>query len=307
MASQLAGLGFMGAVSWCTLCELFESKVDSILDMGRWLFIMVPDIDTIIIGAYQKWARAFLGADFWRNADVCASELGWVLSGYARVILAVASFRAKCWADGGWHSQFFLMSEARGCGWAMQSSAMLRKHSLLDWPQWSTTGRNVAQYREYVKDTLCKAGLAALHEGISRHSQRLPYSVLEAGPGKVPALLRSLVLPADVSCLVRHWCRLRCGLIVLRHMGGREGNAVHQSCIFCDASSAHPLVHCMALCPRWLTHRTALADVAPGPSGETNQQLAIRTLRSSLTKQGLCIVIRWAAAIDDEAYHFWHQ
>ena len=45
----------MGAVSWPALCELFESKVDSLMDMGRWLFIMVEDAEKLVCEAYDHW------------------------------------------------------------------------------------------------------------------------------------------------------------------------------------------------------------------------------------------------------------
>ena len=50
--SQLAGLLQMGAISWLVACELFESKVDSLMEMGRWLFIMVPDAMHLVDSAY---------------------------------------------------------------------------------------------------------------------------------------------------------------------------------------------------------------------------------------------------------------
>jgi len=145
---------------------------------------------------------------------------------------------------------------------------------------------------------LSRACLTDLEVGISRHSQRLPYYVLEVQPGAIPNVLRNLHLPIEVLCLVRHWCRLRCGLVALRR---------RQSCIFCPASTAHPLVHCMALCPRWATIRHDFLEVEPGRPCETNQQLAVRILGSSLSKQGLCMVVKWAAMIDDEAFQFWHE
>ena len=141
------------------------------------------------------------------------------------------------------------MSEARGCGWAKRSSAALLKLGIMDWPQWSNPDSTVCQYRVYVKEVLERYCMDELRIGIGRHSQRLPYYVLESEPGRTPIVLRGQELPVDIACLVRHWCRLRCGLIVLRHLSGRECDAQHQSCVFCVATTAHPLVHCMALCP----------------------------------------------------------
>ena len=307
MASQLAGLGRTGSLSWLTLCELFDSKVDSQLDMGRWMFIMVPDSEDTVNKAYDRWARSFLGAEFWRNAAVCAHELGWLLSGFARVVLAVATQRAKWWADGGWHSQFFLKSNARGQGWAKRSAEVLSSFAIIDWPLWSSPCTTVADYRDYAKGVLMQSCKTKMAKHISMHSQRLPYNLLEPVIQHMPSVFRSLELPVSACCHVRHWCRLRCGLVTLRHLGRHVSAAVHQSCIFCGATTAHPLVHCMALCPRWSPHRDACNRVASCPSQETNQQLTIRLLSSSLPVQLLSLVIQWAAEIDSETQDFWNK
>ena len=102
VVSQLAGLVSLGVVTWPALCELFESKVDSLLDLGRWLFIMVEGAEQIVCEAYERWARTLLGAEWYRNAGTCSSELGCTMSGFHRIVLAVAMRRAKLWlsADG---------------------------------------------------------------------------------------------------------------------------------------------------------------------------------------------------------------
>ncbi len=130
--SQLAGLVQMGAVSWPALCELFESKVDSLMDMGRWLFIMVEDAEKLVCEAYDRWARTLLGAEWYRNAGTCSSELGWSMSGYHRIVLAVAMRRAKLWSsgDGDWHRSFFIRATELDCGWAAKSLQTLRACSL---------------------------------------------------------------------------------------------------------------------------------------------------------------------------------
>ena len=181
------------------------------------------------------------------------------------------------------------------------------KYGILDWPQWSTPGCTVAQYREYVKVVLQKSCRQEISSQIKRHSQRLPYYVLGPGQGNIPCILKALQLPVDISYQVRHWCRLRCGLILLRHLGGRECAVKHQSCIFCQAPSDHPLVHCVALCPRWSTQRREFMAAAAGESGETNQQFTVRVLSSCLSRHVQSVVVKWAKAIDDEAYHFWSR
>ena len=118
--SQFTGLAQLGVVSWSALCELFESKVDSLMDMGWWLFIMVDDADSLVGDAYNRWARVLIGADWFRNAGTCSSELGWKMSGFQRVVLAFAMRRAKLWSSAAddWHRSFFTLATWLGCGWA---------------------------------------------------------------------------------------------------------------------------------------------------------------------------------------------
>ena len=60
----------------------------------------VTDAEQIADEYYAKWARLLLGADPWRNSGTCSSEVGWKLSGYARVVRAVALRRAALWNRG---------------------------------------------------------------------------------------------------------------------------------------------------------------------------------------------------------------
>ena len=54
-------------------------------------------------------------------------------------------------------------------------------------------------------------------------------------------------------------------------------------------------------------HTVIFLRMDPEQSDETNQQLVIRILKSPLSKKSLCVVIKWAAMIDDEAFQFWHR
>ena len=151
----------------------------------------------------------------------------------------------------------------------------------------------------------CKAVWAAR---IAQHSQRLPYYILEPQQDNIPKLLRGLDLPPEVLMKVRHWCRLRCGLISLRHMHGRDGSdARHQTCIFCPATTAHPLVHCIALCPRWNDFRIEFRKTVATCSSDRNQEFTKQVLGSSLSRDGLIVAIRWAASLDNSAYQFWAE
>ena len=77
--------------------ELFVGKVDGILAFGRWVFCLVPYAESRLNLLYDCWAKQLLGGQVWRNSAVARNELGWFLSGYDLVILAVAKRRAKLW------------------------------------------------------------------------------------------------------------------------------------------------------------------------------------------------------------------
>ena len=305
--SQLAGLSRMGAISWPSLCELFESKVDSLLDMGRWLFIVVPGSVSLIDEAYNRWARVLLEADWFRNAFTCSSELGWKHSGHDRVTLAVAMRRAKLWtsSESDWHRGIWLHAAAQQCGWAHQSLIYLQSAGITDWPDWATPGSTHEQYATYVKGVLRDRYVRIWREGVASHSVSPPYYVLEAGPGRLPGYLKSLDLPVSVELQSRHWCKLRCGLILLVHLGRRASKAKYQDCIFCGQCTSKPTVHCMSLCPSWRVLRQEFSNVVGLSPGDSHQLFASRCLSTCLESASLQIVVRWAAEIDVRAQQFW--
>ena len=133
--AQLAGFAASGSLPWLRICELFDTKVDSILDFGRWLFIMVPGAQELLDEFYDRASRLLLGADFWRNPGTCSSELAWQTSGYGRVVRSVALRRAKLWqtCESNWHALFFRMSACVDGSWSKTSEAILGKYSIMDW------------------------------------------------------------------------------------------------------------------------------------------------------------------------------
>ena len=207
--------------------------------------------------------------------------------------------RAKLWVDDGWHASFSKKSCALGGGWALRSSSALAKYPVEDWPVWCRQHHpDIEQYRAYVKGVLSGCCRTTWGAAIALHSQRLPYYVLEPTLANIPKVLRGLDLPHEVLILVQHWCRLRCGLISLRHLHGRDGSgAIHQNCVFCEAPTAHPVVHCIALCPRWNDFREEFKVVAAPCNADGNQEFARHVLSSYLQRGGLMVAVRWAAAI----------
>ena len=95
--SKLSGLVSAGAVPIAWATRLFESKVDSILVLSRWLWLGVPGLAAILDRQQENWARGLIGAATWRNPAVASSEVGWLLSGHDRAVKEVALRRARLW------------------------------------------------------------------------------------------------------------------------------------------------------------------------------------------------------------------
>ena len=57
IVAQLAGLAALDDLPWLAVLELFESKKDSLLTFGIWLYALVPDARELVLAAYDKWSR----------------------------------------------------------------------------------------------------------------------------------------------------------------------------------------------------------------------------------------------------------
>lgn len=308
MLAQLGGLSGMGAIPWLAVCDLFRSKVDGIMDMGRWLFVLVPNAEVIINDHYERWSRILLGVDWWRNAGVCASEVGWHFSGFARVVYSVATRRAKWWIRGvmDWHAKFFVTSNTRACGWASCSTALLSRWSILDWPEWVSPGATIDSYREYVRSKLSSAYLVWWSPMVERHGAQIPYSQFVGSPGTSILVWRRLSLPAAALVQMRSLCRFRCGQLVLRHLDNKVSSAHCQTCIFCGITVRNATVHCLSSCPHWSSFRKALGSALSRPSTDDCQKFALLALRAE-SRDAVAVMCGWAARMDQECRDFWHR
>jgi hypothetical protein len=307
MVAQLAGFASSSMLPWAMVAELFETKVDSLLGMGRWLLCMADDAQSIIDIYYDSWGRLLIGAAPWRNAASCSSEIGWRMTGFARVVKAVALRRATLWVKIGidWHASFFSGSSPVLGSWAHRSAELLDKWSVVDWPAWTGVPRTYDAYKQYVIQTLEAACLPAWRAVVARHRSHIPYPQFDEAPGLVVARLRLEELPTPVALHLRSWLRLRCGLLDLSHIDGRRSAARVQSCIACEGSVRNPMVHCLSLCTYWSIKRAAvLACLVDGASLST-QALALRTLSSSLCLDALVVMAAWAVDMDRFVYDFW--
>ena len=91
MMPVMPGLLDAGALPLPLAVACFEAKVDSLLEHCRWLLVMVPDAPARLDALYADWGRALLGAPGWHSATLTFGELGWRISGYARVVRAAGT------------------------------------------------------------------------------------------------------------------------------------------------------------------------------------------------------------------------
>jgi len=305
--AQLAGFSAAGPLPWLIVCELFETKINSILDFGRWLFILIPDARSLLGEFYDRSARLLLGADFWRNAGTCASELGWQLSGFQRVVKCVAMRRAKLWcmADTNWHATFFRMAAGTPGSWASVSADALAAHAIMDWPSWVGPGRTTDDYSCYVVQTLSQSFKYTWDSVVAKHRAHIPYYLSESHPGAGIRRWRGVDLTTKAQLSLRSWCRMRCGLLVLSHIGGKESDARHQYCIFCHECTRNASVHCLSLCQKWAARRSAAEPVLHLIAADGAQAFALACLRSDMSQQALETLAPWAAELDAASFDFW--
>ena len=307
--AQIAGLAAMHAVPWLAALKIFEAKVDSILEMGRWVFVMVPDAEELLEVAYGKWACAMLGADWWRNKAVCCSELGWRLSGFARVVRSVALRRARLWRRGGsdWHAAFFRRAAVSGCGWAAKGLVAMQRWGVSDWPSWSDEASNLDDYKRYVDHKLIAECHSRWRQVADCHQAQVPYPLLETSPGVRILSLRSMDLSADTQMGLRSWCRLRCGALTLRHLDGRVSAARYQRCIFCGQPVRNATVHALGLCRYWSVQRADFGVAASVVHGTSCQVVARMVLSGDVCAGALEVAVEWARRIDQQEYAFWRS
>ena len=237
---------------------LFEAKIEASLAFGRWLLVDCPGVRVRLDGLFKKWARLLLGADSWRNGAVATSELGWGLGGFCRCVRSVALRRAKLLMlpPSDPYATIFRLASDRGIGWAETSRALLRKWGIPDWNSWAF--RSYVEYKSQVDAQLGIGFSEVWASHAAEHCGQVPYTFFQASPSQALRDAWSLRLPWDVQLALRSWCRLRAGLIMLRHIKGERSDARHQRCIFCDGPSRNGTVHVLGVCGAWRTLRDGL-------------------------------------------------
>ncbi|CAK0826178.1 unnamed protein product, partial [Prorocentrum cordatum] len=151
--STLAGLVAREELPLSAAAGVFDLQVEASFRFGRSLWAPASGSEKAADAAYEGWARLFLGVPPWRGPAAALGEMGWRLSGAARLVGDVASRRAALWAlpDGDLYRDVFLGAHGwEGATWAKASQVFLSSWGIPDWPVWSI------QHPEGTKDG-CKA------------------------------------------------------------------------------------------------------------------------------------------------------
>ena len=199
------------------------------------------------------------------------------------------------------------MSACADGSWSKTSEAILDKYSIMDWPVWRASCGPGADYKCYVDGSLAKSYGIIWRGIVSRHRAHIPYYLFESSPGLAVSRLQSAALSVETQGSLRSWCRLRCGLLTLSHLAGRESAARHQTCIFCNECTRNAAVHCLSLCSRWADRRCFVEALLRCNASDGAQNFALHCMRSDISEAALESLVVWAADLDREASAFWHD
>ena len=250
-------------------------------------------------------ARSLLGADPWRNAAVIRSELGWQLTGRLRLLrdAACRQARLQCLEPGDLYKELSDAAVSASDSWSSMCSAAIHKAGVIEWQGWASAQLSLSDYRKYVTTTLAANAHGEWQTAADRHSAQVPYRVFQPLPSRCMALCRQL-LNWDEQLAVRSWCRLRSGLICLRHLNGRESAARYQMCVFCDRSIRNATVHCLSFCSVWECMRARIVQVGDW-SNLDGDKLALQVLGCQPGSVTFSLVLELCVQVDKKASAFW--
>ena len=287
---------------------LFEAKVEGILASTRWLWAGQAQRPNCLDEQLNRWAKAFLGAAFWRNSAVARSELGWHLGGNDRCTLDAAMRRARLslLPPGDLYKNVFSAASAANCGWAARSLSTLKAAGVTDWPEWTSPSRSLSCYRQHVIGQLYKNGYESWRREASNHSAQVPYLAIAERRGGYLTKILGDNSEWDVLLGTRAHCRLRAGLITLRSQSGRTSRAKFQDCIFCAAIVRNATSQILGKCKVWQSFRHDFARTGtPNDRRDTVDSITLAVLRAEPGTPGFNIAVSWSVARDEKARSYW--
>ena len=296
--ASLCGLLDRSVAPLCIVLQLFELKVESCLRFARWLWAASATACDLLDGAYQKWARALMGANQWRNWAICFGELGWLMTGAARVVRDIAFRRKYFWCQQSTTLAGKVFASAQslpGDTWANCSLKLLTFWGIQDWPEWCESSAERTGYASHVCEALEARCLHLWQQEACKHSRPLPL----AAPLSDPRLLFRGQFGWKVLLGHRSLARLRSGFICCGHVNGSSSQAQEQQCILCNKWTRSPLFHVLLYCPAYNDKRTEL-----GLMLDVNSAAFVRVDPSH---DAYGAVATWALDIERIARSFWKR
>ena len=144
--------------------------------------------------------------------------------------------------------------------------------------------------------------LPSWRAAIEQHRAQVPYSLFQQEPSNLRAMITGMNLDWSQLMLVRGWCRVRAGLMCVRHLRGKRSRAEHQSCVFCGLTVRNGVKHVIGLCERWEALRAPLLQELPG---HTTDSSVLSLMGTSPEDDRSSQVLAFFAAVDKEAPAFW--
>ena len=293
--------------------EIFECKVDAVLNCGRWLYALTPSAQRVLDQELEGWARLLLGAPSWRNGAVCCCETGLLLTGFGRAVRSVAFRRARAWAmqSGDWYKQFFTHNNHIGCGLASASLAILESWGIVDWPSCATSHTTLESYQSYVDQILLGKCLEVRCGQLLSHKASVPYYTFQPNPGDLISICRSLHLSWRTQISLRVCCRVRAGIACFSSVFGKPSRAdrpsPNQVCIFCGAGiRRNATKYAIGVCTVWLQLRAQFSTVC-NLVGASADELCMSIMKVQLGQAGFVEAVELLSTIDDAATIHWNS
>ncbi len=224
----------------------------------------------------------------------------------AVAVKEVALRRAKLWLlpDSDFYKGFFCRAHACPGTWACESMELLRRWGLPDLPD---VGCSLWTYKKQVLAQL--SAVCAEQAGRLLRSRRscMPFGTIYPDnllPGVIHAAAR-FSMGWQPLVAVRAFCRLRLGILVLTHVGGKASAAKCRFCIACGMAVTAPVTHAMIRCAAFDEYRLPLCGTVAWGDEVVGRLSSLLQLQPG--DEGFEAVLLLAAKVDEYAVSFWSQ
>ena len=176
--------------------HLFETKVDSVMAFGCWLYVCSKGAEQRLDEIYAYWAKTLLGAAPWRNDGVSQLEVGWSSTGFLRAVSAAALRRARLRVlpNEDLYASVFEAARTSSLSWHQQCGALLLRFGLPDLGRGEAAGWSYNGYKQHVKAKLSACGISILSEQAQNHRSLIPYLEFQQGINRLVSVPRSKYL-----------------------------------------------------------------------------------------------------------------